>query len=62
LVHSHRAFIFEIIRDGLILFESEKFLTNLKEQIEKIIKEKKIIELKYSWIWPQKVPGAEMDW
>jgi len=62
LVNSHRAFYFEIIRDGKILFELNHILSDLKESIKKIIKEKKIKESNIAWIWPFKRPSTEIEW
>ncbi|MHA1231979.1 MAG: nucleotidyltransferase domain-containing protein [Candidatus Helarchaeota archaeon] len=61
-IKSHRAFFMEIIKYGKIIFEINQFLTNLKEEIEKILKEKGIKEGKNIWIWPQKKPGCKIEW
>ncbi|MHA1403451.1 MAG: nucleotidyltransferase domain-containing protein [Candidatus Helarchaeota archaeon] len=62
LINGHRAFFFEIIKYGRILYEQDQFFTKLKRSIEKIIKEKGIKELKNVWLWPQDTPGCKIDW
>jgi len=62
LVDDHRAFFFEIIKYGKIIFEQNHFFTALKKKIDQILREKGIKELEHSWLWPQDVPGSEINW
>jgi predicted nucleotidyltransferase len=61
-IDTHRAFYMEIIKYGRILYEQDKFLTNLKNKTETILRERGIRELEHIWLWPQDSPGSEIEW
>ncbi|OLS15352.1 MAG: hypothetical protein RBG13Loki_1026 [Promethearchaeota archaeon CR_4] len=62
LVDKHRAFIFEVIRDGKIIYDPDNWLKELKYKVQELIQQLVLIETESAWVWPQKVPGSEIEW
>ena len=62
LIEAHRAFFLEIIKYGKILFERHHFFTSLKKKIDQILRTRGIKELEHTWLWPQDIPGCEINW
>jgi hypothetical protein len=61
-VNAHQAFWFEIIRDGIAVYDPEGMFDVYKAKVQDLIAKLGIRETEHAWIWPQKVPGEAMDW
>ncbi len=62
LVNAHRAFTFEILRDGKIVYDPTGILKRLKINVQELIAQLHVTETDTAWVWPQKEPGSEIEW
>ena len=54
--------ILDALNDGIILFDPNNLVKEIKNKLFRELKEKGVIKREHYWIWPIKNLGDEIEW